>query len=109
MTNGHNGLQYSYAVWLENNTSAFWELTLAEAAAATKRAVFTAFLAWDGARYNIGPLCDRPRAALPSSQANGGPTTISRKAVQLINQSPQPEGRENRRNAAPLGDGEWKL
>ena len=94
VTDGHESLQFSYATWLENNASTFFEPTPAEAAAATKQAVFMAFLVWDQARYDSCPakeLCDRLRSSLPPSHANG-PTTVTRKAVQLINQTPQREG-----------------
>ncbi len=93
VTNGNYGLQHSHAVWLEDNASTFFDPTPAEAAAATTQAVFTAFLAWDRARYDSRPveeLSNRLRASLPSSQADR-PTTVSRKAAQLINQTPQPE------------------
>lgn len=93
VTKGHDGLQHSYAVWLENNVVTFLDPTPAEAAPATRQAIFTAFLAWDGARYDsrhVEELCDRLRASLPSLQANR-PTTVSRKAVQLVSETPQPE------------------
>lgn len=93
VTNKHVGLQHSYAVWLENNASTFCDPTPAEAAAATTQAVFTAFIAWDKAHYDSCPveeICDRLQASLPASQARE-PATVSRKAVQLINKTPQPE------------------
>lgn len=97
-SNGHNSLQRSYAVWLENNAPTLADPTPEEAAAATKQAAFTAFLAWDGARYSSRPveeLCSRLRASLPSASLetdNEPAATVSRKAFQLINQSiPPPE------------------
>ncbi|KAI0904816.1 hypothetical protein F4823DRAFT_633501 [Ustulina deusta] len=39
-------------VWLENNASTFFKPTATEAAAVTKLATFTAFLAWGRAHYN---------------------------------------------------------
>lgn len=89
MTNRNDDLQHSYAVLPENNASTFFDPIPTEAAAATKQAVFTAFLAWDGARYDSRPvekLHDRLRAALSSLPVNG-PTTISSKVVRFINQT----------------------
>lgn len=91
---GYDGPQQSYAVWLENNASTFFDPTPAEAAAATRLAVFTAFLAWDGAHYDSHPaeeLCDRLRVSLSSSSRAASGPTISRKIVQLINQIPRQE------------------
>ncbi|GAB1315522.1 hypothetical protein MFIFM68171_05732 [Madurella fahalii] len=82
-------LRHSHAVWLENNASTFFDPTPAEAAAAKKAATFTAFLAWDGVRYDSHQaehLCDRLRASLLSSRDGRDGPAISRKAVQLINQ-----------------------
>ncbi|KAK4163083.1 hypothetical protein QBC43DRAFT_320496 [Cladorrhinum sp. PSN259] len=92
VTNKHVGLQHSYAVWLENNASTFCDPTSAEAAAAATQAAFTAFIAWDRAHYDSCPveeICDRLQTSLSASQAKE-PATVSRKAVQLINNTPQP-------------------
>lgn len=103
VTSEHDSLRHSYAVWLENNASTFFDPTEVEAAAATKLATFTAFLAWNAAHYGshrIKDLCDSLRASLLSSHSNG--PIISRQAVQLINQVHQEEHDSSRRPGAPL-------
>ncbi len=96
---GHDGLLHSYAVWLENNAMMYrGPIPTEEPAAVTTRAVFTAFLLWDGDLYDSRPateLCDKGRAYLSSFQTDVGPTTtISRKAFCLANhQTPQPDQR----------------
>ncbi|KAH8653531.1 hypothetical protein BX600DRAFT_385995 [Xylariales sp. PMI_506] len=102
VTNGNNGLRHSHTVWLENNATIFLNPTPAEAAAATKLATFTAFLAWDAAEYDgrhVEYICDTLRAS-PSS-LHGNMPTISQKAVQLINQDPQEDHAPPRQPAAP--------
>ncbi|KAI0456268.1 hypothetical protein F5B21DRAFT_502462 [Xylaria acuta] len=103
VVNGYDSLRQSHVVWLENNASTFFDPTAAEAAAATKSATFTAFLAWDGAHYDshrVEDLCDSLRASLLSS--GGSRPTISRKAAQLINQVQQEDHDPLRQPDAPL-------
>ncbi|KAI0872379.1 hypothetical protein GGS24DRAFT_18584 [Hypoxylon argillaceum] len=103
VTSEHDSLRYSYVVWLENNASTFFDPTATEAAAATKLANFTAFLAWDGAQYDshrIEDLCGSLRASLLSFRWNR--PILSRKSVQLINQVYQEEHGPSQQPGVPI-------